>query len=202
MPEFKLAKQDKYHEHELLKLLADGNEAAFEKLFFSHWDHVYSLSLLFMKSAHLANDISQDVFLSLWKERENLQTVENLKGYLYNSVKFLVHKRFRRMKVEEAYAHFLEHKLSSPQVFADRESYFELKQLQSTIQEGISHLPPQQQRAFKLSRENGLTHDQISQLMGISKKTVKDYIVRSIAFLRPFLKNYGGLLLPFINLFG
>jgi RNA polymerase sigma-70 factor (ECF subfamily) len=202
MPEFQLAKQDKYNEHELLHCLSEGDESAFEELFFHHWDHVYSLSLLFMKSAQLANDISQDVFLSLWKERMNLQVVENLKGYLYNSVKFLVHKRYRRMKVEVAYANYLEHKSSSAPVISDQETYLELKQLQSTIQEGISHLPPQQQRAFRLSRENGLTHDQISQLMGISKKTVKDYIVRSIAFLRPFLKHYGGLLLPFIEIFG
>jgi RNA polymerase sigma-70 factor (ECF subfamily) len=70
-------------------------------------------------------------------------------------------------------------------------------QLQVTIQQGIAQLPPQQQRAFRLSREQGLNHDQIGQLIGVSKKTVKDYIVRSLAFLRQHLAQHIKLLLLF-----
>jgi RNA polymerase sigma-70 factor (ECF subfamily) len=102
--------------------------------------------------------------------------------------------------VEEAYANYLRQKSSTETSdMPEQEEYLRYKELQSTIQEGISQLPPQQQRAFKLSREEGLSHDQISQLMGVSKKTVKDYIVRSIAFLRPYLKHYSGLLILIFN---
>ena len=95
--------------------------------------------------------------------------------------------------MEDAYAHYLASKISSVPGLTEQEESFNLKQLQQSIMQGISKLPPQQQRAFLLSREEGLTHDQISELMGVSKKTVKDYIVRAIAYLRPYAEHYGCL---------
>jgi RNA polymerase sigma-70 factor (ECF subfamily) len=98
------------------------------------------------------------------------------------------------MKVEDAFAiYFHYHHAESAE--AEQESALALKNLQESLQEGISRLSPQQQRAFRLSREQGLTHDDISKLMGVSKKTVKDYIVRSLAFLRPILDRYELLLI-------
>jgi RNA polymerase sigma-70 factor (ECF subfamily) len=181
----------------LLARLANGDSHAFDDLFHEHWDHVYSAALLLMKSRELANDIAQDTFLALWKNRHIAADIQNLKGFLRTHVKFLVHKRFRRMKVEDAYALYLRHK---PTINAanEQEEYVGLKQLRVSLEQGISQLPPQQRRAFRLSREEGLTHEQISEIMGVSKKTVKDYIVRSIAFLRPYMKRYSGLILLII----
>jgi len=146
------------------------------------------------KSSALADDIAQETFLALWRNRHEAAEIKNLKAFLYTSVKFQVHKVYRRTKVEDAFALYLHH--HSPHTeLAEQESSLALKNLQETLQKGIAHLPPQQQRAFRLSREQGLTHDDISKLMGISKKTVKDYIVRSLAFLRPLLDRYELLLI-------
>lgn len=183
--------QAEYNELTALQRLSEGDASAFDQLFYANWDHVYSAALLMTKSNDLADDIAQETFLSLWKNRENLSEIKNLKGFLYTSVKFQVHKLFRRMKVEEAFAIYLNHKLSSQSEFAEQETKLALKELESSLNQGIAHLSPQQQRAFKLSREQGLNHDDISKLMGVSKKTVKDYIVRSLAFLRPYLDHYG-----------
>lgn len=195
---FVVAKLTVNNERALLCRLAKGDSRAFDGLFHEHWDYVYSSAFLLMKSSELANDIAQDTFLALWKNRNNASDIENLKGFLRTHVKFLVYKRFRRMKVEDAYAMYLRHKSTISGAAAEQEEYVELKQLQSSLEQGISQLPPQQRRAFRLSREEGLTHEQISEIMGISKKTVKDYIVRSIAFLRPYIKRYSGLILLII----
>lgn len=183
--------QADYNELTALQRLSEGDALAFDQLFYANWDHVYSAALLMTKSPDLADDIAQETFLSLWKDRANVADIKNLRGFLYTSVKFQVHKLFRRMKVEEAFNIYLNHKLSSQNESAEQETKMAVKELESSLQEGISHLSPQQRRAFKLSREQGLTHDDISKLMGVSKKTVKDYIVRSLAFLRPYLDHYG-----------
>jgi RNA polymerase sigma-70 factor (ECF subfamily) len=195
---FVVAKLTVNIERALLGRLANGDGHAFDELFHAHWDYVFSSALLLMKSRELANDIAQDTFLALWKNRHTAADIENLKGYLRTHVKFLVYKRFRRMKVEDAYNMYLRYKSTISGSAAEQEEYVELKQLQSSLEQGISQLPPQQRRAFKLSREEGLTHEQISEIMGVSKKTVKDYIVRSIAFLRPYMKRYSGLILLII----
>lgn len=153
-----------------------------------------------VKSAEIAGDISQDVFLALWENRDKASTIENIHGFLYNNVRFLVHKRLRRMKVEDAYAQYLAYKESVSSVFTEQENSFAVKQLQHSLLEGVANLPPQQQRAFKLSREQGLSHEQISKIIGVSKNTVKDYIVRSIAYLRQHLAQYSRLLTTFFAL--
>lgn len=178
-----------HNEKTLLHLIAAGDEAAFDQLFRQYWDHVYSVALIMTKSPSMADDISQDVFLALLKSRTSLGEIENLKGFLYSHVKFNVHKRLRRIKIEEAYQQYLSNRIIQEDSVTD--TTINLRDLQSSLQKGIEQLPPQQKRAFQLSRERGLNHEQISDEMGVSKKTVKDYIVRSIAFLKQYLKKNG-----------
>ena len=174
----------------LLKRLSEGDQSAFDELFMANYDMIYSSALVMIKSPEIARDIAQDVFLSLWEHRRKAVVIENIQGFLYNNVKFLVHKRLRRMKVEEAYTQYLKYKVSTTITPREQENLLAANQLQASIQQGIAQLPPQQQRVFRLSREQGLSHDQISHLIGVSKKTVKDYIVRSIAFLRQHLAQH------------
>jgi len=182
----------------LMQRLAKGDEAAFAHLFQAHYDRVYSTALVMLKSPEMAGDIAQEVFLSLWENRHKAVVIHNIQGYLYNNVKFLVHKRLRRMKVETAYAQYLRYKASLTVEPPGPENALTANQLRDTVRQGIAQLPPQQQRAFKLSREQGLSHEQIGRMIGVSKKTVKDYIVRSMAFLRQHLAQHIRLLLFFL----
>ena len=181
--------------------LAEGDAGAFDALFHANWDHVFSAALIITKSHQLADDIAQDAFLALWKDRSKMAVIENLKGFLHTSVRFLALKRLRRLKVEDSYVRYLAGRVAPQPVAAEQENSVTFKELQDSLHRGIELLPPQQQRAFRLSREQGLTHEQIGEMMGIGKKTVKDYIVRSIAFLRPYLNEYGSLILAFAFFF-
>ena len=186
---------------DLLKRLSDNDRNAFEILFKENYDIVYSTALVMTKSSEQAGDIAQDVFLSLWENRKKITDVENIKGFLCNSVKFLVLKRLRRLKVEEAYRQYLAYTSSLTGLAVEEDGQLITKQLESSILQGVSQLPPRQQLAFRLSREKGLSHKQISEIIGVNKKTVKDYIVRSIAFLRQHLHRHSNLLLLSFLLF-
>jgi RNA polymerase sigma-70 factor (family 1) len=182
----------------LLERLSEGDKSAFDELFTANYDMVYSAALVMLKSPEIAGDITQDIFLSLWENRQKAIVIENIKGFLYNNVKFLVHKRLRRIKVEDAYTRYLKYKESAAAIIPrEQENLLSATQLQASIQQGIAQLPPQQQRVFRLSREQGLSHAQISEMIGVSRKTVKDYIVRSLAFLRQHLAQHLRLLLFF-----
>ena len=187
--------QAAHNDQTLLQLLSEGDEYAFDQLFHAHWSHVYAAAFYMTKSSDLADDIAQETFLTLWRNKQEASAIHNLKGFLYTTVRFQVLKAFRRMKVEDAFAIYLQRHQPAHTEIAHQESLMDLKDLQDSLQDGIANLPPQQQRAFRLSREQGLTHDDISKLMHVSKKTVKDYIVRSLAFLRPILDRYELLLI-------
>jgi len=162
---------------------------AFETMFRENWDMVYSISFAMAKSKTMAEDIAQDVFLSLWENRQKISGVQNVKAFLNTVTKFTVLKRLRRIKVEEAFKQYQAYRSFLNIEFANQEDMLMLKHINNSIQKGISELPPQQQRVFKLSREQGLSHEEIGETIGVSKKTVKDYIVRSLAFLRQRLQS-------------
>ena len=180
------------NEKELVARVASGNEPAFEALFNSYWDTVYSFAVLMTKSSEAAQDISQEVFLAILTKREKLNEVTNFRGYLFQIVKFKVLTRLRRNKIETAYREFLTGRVDWQPLSAD--AGLREKNLHEAVAQAVALLPQQQRTAFELSRMQGLTHEQISVTMGISKKTVKDYIVRALAFLRKHLHEEGLLL--------
>ena len=172
----------------LLKRMPEERNA-FETMFRENWDMVYSISFAMVKSKTMAEDIAQDVFLSLWENRQKISGVQNVKAFLNTVTKFTVLKRLRRIKVEEAFKQYQAYRSFLNIEIANQEDILTLKHINNSIQKGISELPPQQQRVFKLSREQGLSHEEIGETIGVSKKTVKDYIVRSLAFLRQRLQS-------------
>ncbi|SDF56711.1 RNA polymerase sigma factor [Chitinophaga filiformis] len=188
----------RYTDRTLLLRMAAGEEDAFNQLFNNYWDKVYSTALVLTKSNQIAEDIAQEVFLRMWQNRHKTDIIDNLDGFLFITARNLVYNKLSRLKLEAAYTNYLQHhfSLSEP----DTETGTEFRQLQSILEEGMRQLPPQQQKAFRLSRENGLSHEEISHQMGVSRATVKDYIVRAIAFLRKYLQEHAlGLFLLILS---
>lgn len=180
----------------ILREIGMGNSDAFHQLFNTYWDKVYSTAFMLIKMREQAEDITQEVFLKLWQKRETLSTVENLDNFLFITTRNLTFNRMRRMKSEDAYIHYLLH--TTPDILSDADQLTVYHELHHCINEGIHQLPPQQQKAFKLSREQGFTHEQIANEMNITRETVKGYIVRSIAFLRQYLKEHAMVLITFL----
>lgn len=168
--------------------MAAGSEAAFCTLFDRYWNKVYASALVLTKSPQVAQDISQEIFLQLWQNREKAADIKSLDGFLFISARNLIFKKMSRMKLEDAYQQYLSSRLTT--AANDTEIPAALKELQSLVEAGIRKLPPQQQKAFRLSREKGLSHEEISRQMGVSRAAVKDYIVRSIAFLRKYMHEH------------
>ncbi|WP_295124780.1 sigma-70 family RNA polymerase sigma factor [uncultured Chitinophaga sp.] len=178
----------RYTDQLLLAQMATGSEPAFCRLFDIYWNKVYATALLLTKSPVMAQDIAQEVFLQLWQRREQAMDIEKLEGFLFISARNLVFKKMSRLKLEDAYQQYLSGQPVNAAQHAGEVTEF--KELHSIVEAGICKLPPQQQKAFRLSREGGLSHEEISLQMGVSRGAVKDYIVRSISFLRKYLSEH------------
>ncbi len=169
-----------------------GDADAFSQLFNRYWDKVYSTALVFTKSSELAEDTAQEVFMRLWQNRGKAGEIDNLDAFLFIATRNLIYNRLNRMKLEEAYSHYLQYQVTT--LHTGPETFAEERELQAIIEAGIQQLPPQQQKAFRLSREKGLSHEEIGRQLGISKASVKDYIVKAIAFLRRYLQEHAAIL--------
>jgi RNA polymerase sigma-70 factor (family 1) len=143
---------------------------------------------MFTKTPELSEDLAQDVFARIWISREKLAEVENFKSYLFIIARNIFYNSLRSKVYTTSIESYFEQYFGDPSVVPANKA--ELKELEELIEQGIRNLPPQQQKAFRLSRFKGLKHEQIAAEMGISKFSVKSHIVRAIAALRRHLEDH------------
>ena len=188
-----------HNENELLLLAAAGNEAAFKELFIFHWPQVYGTSLHLTKSPELAKDLAQDLFLKLWENRAKLSTVNNVAAYLYTLSRNLVID-FQRKKVFNAEnVDYLIQFFTSSETTAQQK--LEFRELEQSLEIAMNTLPGKTKEVFRLSRYEGLSHDEIAAKLGISVHSSRTYITRALTVIREQLsRNPGEFVLLFILL--
>ncbi|QEC43125.1 RNA polymerase sigma-70 factor [Pseudobacter ginsenosidimutans] len=188
-----LAVTPSYQEKELLHRLSEGDKQAFTTLFDIYWDNIYSVALVLTKSPQLAEDTVQEIFLKVWNKREELASVDRFDNYLFIMARNHIFSEFRRLKIRQEHIALLQaHFDSALQTPEDQMLYKESTEL---IEKAVARLAPQQQQVYRLSREQGLTHEAIAATLGISVHTVRNHMVRAIKGIRDYLMNQDNTLL-------
>ncbi|MDE1191797.1 MAG: sigma-70 family RNA polymerase sigma factor [Arachidicoccus sp.] len=169
-----------------LELIASGNKEAFEQLFHAHWPQVYGTSLRLTKCHNTALDLSQEIFIKVWENRNTLINVKNIKAYLYTLsrnyiIDFLRKKVFNEENIESLIQYFVDNNENA-------QCRLEFKELEKSFENAIDSLKGKMKQVFILSRKEGLTHDQIANKLGISATSSKTYIVRALNIIRQFVE--------------
>lgn len=187
-----------YSDGELLQFLKDGDEKAFAELFLRYREAALATAFHLLKSNELAEDVLQEVFMQLWKGSDKAFMIEDIRSWLFIATRNHSLKKFRRIQLERSYTDYLTETVDS----ISSTNLVEFKELQASIEKAIISLPPQQQTAFRLSREKGLTHAQVADEMNISHRTASDHILKAIYHIRWFLHQRAALsLVTFLGLF-
>ncbi|OQP66330.1 hypothetical protein A3860_12565 [Niastella vici] len=172
----------------LINLLAEGNEAAFRELYLSYFDRIYSAALAYLKVHEQAEDITQQVFLKIWEKRHSLVKVENVENYLFIIARNAIFNQFSRLATQRKNIQYVRELFEEELV--NSEEMMIRKQERAILEKAVNQLPTRQQEAYRLSREKGLSYEEIAQVMNISKPTVREYIVNSRHFIRECLLQY------------
>lgn len=183
----------------LLQRIAQGDENALSQLIKIHAKEIYSLAITYLHRPELAEEITQDVFTKLWTTRDRLTGVESLKDYLFiitrNTTFSALRKSLNKEPVDYATPEY---------AFQDRDERpdrkLEVKEYQSIIDEAIAKLPEKRKKVFQLSREQGMSHAEIAEMLGIKKSTVNDHLTQALNFIRSYVlaKRNGDLLILFL----
>lgn len=172
---------------QIFHLIAEEDEAAYRELFQRYFYRLYSVMLQFTKKAADAEDIVQSLFMKIWEKRGSLAEVEDPENWLFITARNEFLNRFRKLRLEERYRHYL------TQVFAEEagtpEQLVITKQKEEAIRNAIRALPEKQQQAFLLSREEGLTYEEIAVRLGVAKSTIKEHISRALRTIRVSLQH-------------
>lgn len=169
----------------LVLLVAEGDEQAYQVIYHRYADLMYGNALRFTKSPELAQELTQELFIRLWLKRDKLLAVEHFDAYLFTIARNLIRDALRKKVLVTENAEFLtayfEDAALTPQ------ARLEYRQLESRVNAAIAALPEQVQTVFRLSRVEGMTHDQIAETMQISKTSSKTYMVRALLAIRKSL---------------
>ena len=170
-----------YDEKDDLKLLAQGNEGAFTRLFDHYRVRIFCVALKFLKSRVLAEEVVQEVFLKVWTRREQMADKLNFEGYLFTMARNQVFDGIKLIAKEtttkKEFALGVQHVVGTDHPLIE-------KQYQELLLEAVEQLPPQQRQIFQLAKIDGLSHQAIAEQLHISRLTVKTHMAKALQTIR------------------
>jgi len=169
----------------LLKLLRDGDQRAFKALYERYWSSLWSYANNAMASSDDAEDIIQELFMTLWEKREVLDINTSLKAYLYRATLNKVIDRCDRSKYRFSYLQDLKRTYEQGNYTIDGR-LFE-KELMRRFEACVGKMPPKMRTIFTLSRTHMMTHQQISDYLNISRDNVNRQIKNALILLKKSL---------------
>ena len=176
-----------YHILSAFSRVADGDADAFKEIFNTYWPQVYGTTLRLTKSPEQAKDLAQDIFMRLWENREKLRGIQNPQSYIYILSRNLVMDHLRKKVFDPSNIDFLISYFQSSA--AGSQERMELRELETVLRQAVETLPGKVKDVFRLSRYEGLTHEQIASRLGISVVSSKTYAVRALQQIRYYLAN-------------
>lgn len=171
-----------------LERIAGGDETAFNELFQLYQPKLFQYLCGVTKSPEIAEELVIDIFVKLWVGRELLPNVIYVEPFLhkvaYNKAMDFFREISRRKRLQEAYFNEPADNIEKPvdQVLIDAES-------RAIIRDAVNQLPPQRRKIYRMSREEGLTHDEIAAVLQLSTSTVKNAISLSSKTIFQYLKG-------------
>jgi len=177
----------------LIEKLKNGDASSFEVIYKSHYRRIFHFALQYLHDEEVCSNIIQDVFSSLWDNREKFTIESNLNAWLFTVTKNKCLKYLREYKSEQKHLGSLgEQRLSiihdalnnldtSPMAF---------QEIEKIIQQTLQSLPSKCRIAFEMSRFEEKKYSEIADEMQISQKTVETHISSALKIFRVALKDY------------
>lgn len=171
-----------HSDQELVDLLKSGDKNAFTELFLRYNRLLVVQAHKLLHDIDEARDLVQEIFTTIWDNRENLTVKSNFAGFLYTTVRNKIFDMILHKKVASKYVDSLQEYISKGEDQTDH--LLRTRELQSIIEKEISYLPPKMREIFELSRKKHLSHKEIAEHLSISEKTVKNQITNALKILR------------------
>ena len=176
-------------DQQIFLAISEGSEAAFRMFFERYRQRMWTFVMTIIKSPHIAEDIVQESFIKLWECRNMLADVEKPNVFIFVLVKNRAFDALRKLVHEEEVREQVWEQIKQQSAYSDY--WLEAEQAEQILGQIIARLPAQQQKILHLSRELGLSHQEIANQLKISKNTVKNHIVAALKTCREQLKRMG-----------
>jgi len=173
--------------------VAKGDEQAFGRLFHASHQALADYIFRLTRSMPLTEEIVQDVFTKIWMHRQELSSVKNFRAWLFTISRNHAFNCMRSLAREALFKEqWAVQQTPEPGMEKDNEDEETLLRL---IEDAVEQLPPQQQKAYLMSRQEGLRHEEIANRLQLSRETVKRHISLALRAISSYVKSNAGRIL-------
>jgi len=167
----------------------DGDIRAYETLFRRYYESLCLYGNKITKDMDVAEEIVQELFYTLWKDRASLRIVMSVKPYLYGAVRNRALQYLEHLQVREQY---YQRMTANGQPESDPhdspQKILEYKELEQRLDVALESLPKRRRDIFRMNRFEGMKYEQIAREMSLSVKTIEAEMSKTLQVLRKSLK--------------
>lgn len=159
----------------------------FDKLFKDNYKSLVNISYRYTKRKTLAEEVVQDVFVDFWGRLDKKENILNHKAYLNRAT---VYRSLDTLKRERKYTSTEDEHIENLLLSSAGESSEAIHFSESTrtkLKQAVSKLPERTHEVFMLSKYENYSHNEISKILEIKKKTVEYHITKALLILRKAL---------------
>ncbi len=159
-------------DRDLVARIQCGDPEAFERVFRTYYASLCTVVRGYVHSREIAEELVQDLLLTLWRLRGQLEVQHSLRVYLFSAARHRALNALRRVRREVAWAR---DEIATAQVSprrADGDERVASQELTAAVDAAVATLPERRRLAFQLTQLAGLSHAQAASVMGIAPRTV------------------------------
>ena len=177
---------DSVKDKALLAAIRNDDYAAYHKLFVRYYNRLCCYVYHVLENKEDAEDVVQELFLTLWSNRSKIVTGENVSGYLYKMAK---NQALNHIRKQTNYKTTLENR--EKQLSYYEENALETEEFRMILYGCINQLPDRCKEVLLLHRVKGMKQKEIADMLSISVKTIKNQIWASLQRLKRCLETKG-----------
>lgn len=164
---------------QLLIRIRNNDYTGFNQLFHRYYGRLCQFAAHYVSDRETAEDLVQDLFMRLWADRKKLIIRERLSSYLFKATRNACLNQIRADKSRRE----LPGRIGHPD-FAEQREWLEEEEFISYLNDCINQLPERSRQVFIMSRIEEQKLDEITEKLGVSVKTIKNQLWKSMQFLK------------------
>ncbi len=172
----------------LLAKVREGDIHAFETLFRRYYEPLCLYGNRMVHDPDTAEEIVQELFYTLWKDRSHLQIIISVKSYLYGAVRNQSLQYIEHIHVRERYRQTVVERSMENGISNTPQDILEFQELEQQLEIALERLPKRRRDIFRMNRFEGKKYEQIAREMSLSVKTVEAEMSKALHVLRKIIR--------------
>lgn len=178
-------------EKQLITGLTQGDRRAFDVIYYMYVRRLSAFALAYVRNQEDAEELVEDVFISLWANRAAIRNTSTIKPLLFTSLRNKIIDYYKKRVKSPLYEDYVE--LNNNSGYSTSAEPMEYEEFEKIVMGEISRLPLTQEKIVRLSKIDGLSHSEIASQLGISMNTVRNMLSVGLRQLKERLDVQHGI---------